>query len=127
MAVCTVRGELLSDVIGIGGGVIVIGVTTRTGVGCIVVVAVVACTTVVRDRRVCPDQLIEVIVNGESGWRPSGICCVACFAGGGQIQRYVTWICALYSHRYGNLRMLSECCCSCPGDSRYMQLLCARP
>ena len=41
MAVCTVRGELLSDVIGIGGGIIVIGVTTSAGVGRICIVTLV--------------------------------------------------------------------------------------
>ena len=39
-----------------------------------------------------PDQLIEVIVNGERSGRPSWICCVTGFTGGGQIQRYVAWI-----------------------------------
>ena len=39
--------ELLSDVIGVSGGVVVISVTTCTGIGCIVIIAVVAGCTVV--------------------------------------------------------------------------------
>ena len=31
-------------------------------------------------------------MNGESGWRPSGICGVTGFTGGGQIEGQVTWI-----------------------------------
>ena len=84
--------ELLSDVIGVSRCVIVIGMTTGTGIGRIVVIAVVAGCAVVGNGCVSPDQLIEVIVNGESGWRPSWICGVTGFTGGGQIQRYVAWI-----------------------------------
>ena len=94
MAVSACCRELLSDVVWIGGGVIIVGMTTCTGVWCIVVIAVVAGCTVIRDRCVCPDQLIEVIVNGERSWRPSGICGMTCFAGGGQIEGQVTRISA---------------------------------
>ena len=90
MTVSTCCRELLSDVIGVSRCVIVIGVTTCAGIGRIVVIAVVAGCTVISDRRVSPNQLIEVIVNGESSWRPSWICGVTCFTGGGQIQRDVT-------------------------------------
>ena len=94
MAFRTSCRELLSDVIGIGGGIVIIGMATGTGIGRIVVIAVVAGCAVIGNGCMRPDQLIEVIVNGESGWRPSGICCVTCFTGGGQIQCYVTWISA---------------------------------
>ena len=95
MAVSACCRELLSDVVWIGGGVIIVGMTTCTGVWCIVVIAVVAGCTVIRDRCVCPDQLIEVIVNGERSWRPSGICGMTCFTGGGQIESQVTRISAV--------------------------------
>ena len=94
MTVSTCGWELLSDVIGVSRCVIVIGVTTCTGVWCIVVIAVVAGCTVVGNGCVRSNQLIEVIVNGERSGRPSGICGMTCFTGGGQIQRDVTWICA---------------------------------
>jgi hypothetical protein len=41
VAFCTVRGELLSDVVGIRGGVIIIGMATGTGCGRICVVTLV--------------------------------------------------------------------------------------
>ena len=47
MTVSTCGRELLSDVIGVSGGVVVISVTTCTGIGCIVIIAVVAGCTVV--------------------------------------------------------------------------------
>ena len=87
MAVCTVRGELLSDVVWIGGGVIIVGMATGTGIGRIVVIAVVAGCAVVGNGCVCPDQLIEVIVNGESGRCPTRICGVTGFTGCGQVLR----------------------------------------
>ena len=47
VAVCTVCRELLSDVVGVCCGIVVIGVTTCTGIGCIIIIAVVAGCTVV--------------------------------------------------------------------------------
>jgi hypothetical protein len=76
-------------VVWIGRCVVIIGMTTCAGIGCIIVITVVAGSTVVRDSRVRPDQLIEVIVNGESGWRPSRVRGVTGFTGGGQIEGQV--------------------------------------
>ena len=83
MAFRTSCRELLSDVIGIGGGVVIIGMATDTGVWCVVVITIVTSRAVVGDGCVCPDKLIEVIVNRESSWRPSWICGMTCFTGGG--------------------------------------------
>ena len=85
MAFCTVRGELLCYVVGICGGVVIVGMATGTGVGCIVVITIVTNRAVVGDGCVCSDELIEVIVNGESGWRPSRLGGVAGFAGSRQV------------------------------------------
>ena len=92
MAFCTVRGELLSDVVRIRGGVVIIGMATGTGIWCIVVITIVTSRAVVGDGCVCSDELIEVIVNGESGWRPSRLGGVAGFAGSWQIESQVTWV-----------------------------------
>ena len=74
MAFCTVRGELLSYVVWIRGGVIVIGMATGTGIGRIVIIAVVAGCTVVGNGCVSPDQLIEVIVTGKvAGAHPGSV------------------------------------------------------
>ena len=94
MAFCTVRGELLSDVVRIRGGIVVIGMATGTGVWCVVVITIVTSRAVVGDGCVCPDKLIEVIVNGESGWCPSRLGGVAGFAGCRQVECQVTWISA---------------------------------
>ena len=60
--------ELLSDVVWIRGGIVIVGMATGTGVWCVVVITIVTSRAVVGDGCVCPDKLIEVIVNGESGW-----------------------------------------------------------
>ena len=77
--------KLLSDVVWIRGGIVVIGMATGTGVWCVIVITIVTSRAVVGDGCVCPDKLIEVIVNGESGWRPSGLGGVAGFAGCRQV------------------------------------------
>ena len=56
-----------------------------TSVWGIVVVSIMTSRAVVGDGCVCPDELIEVIVNRESGWRPSGLGGVAGFAGSRQV------------------------------------------
>jgi hypothetical protein len=94
MAFCTVRGELLSDVVRIRGGVVIVCMTTGTGVWCIVVITIMTSRAVVGNGCVCSDELIEVIVNGESSWCPSRICGMTCFTGCGQIECQVTWISA---------------------------------
>ena len=70
----TVGREPGSFVIWIGGGIIVVLVTSHTGIRCIVVVAIVAGRTVVGNRSVGSCEWIEVIVNGESSWCPTRIC-----------------------------------------------------
>ena len=47
MAICTIHGELLRDVIRIGSLIVVVRVTARAGIRCIVVVTVVTGSTVV--------------------------------------------------------------------------------
>ena len=85
MAVSTSCRELLSDVVRIRGGVVIVGMTTGTGVWCIVVITIMTSRAVVGDGCVCSDELIEVIVNGESGWCPSRLGGVAGFAGSWQV------------------------------------------
>ena len=52
VAVCAVHRELLGHVIRIGGGVKIVSMTSGTGVGRVVVIAVVAGRTVVGNGRV---------------------------------------------------------------------------
>ena len=95
VALFTAQRELLCLVIRIGGIVVIIRMTTGTGIGCIVVVAVMTCCTVVGNSRVRSGQLIEVVVYRECGRRPARIGSVAGFTGGRQIERRVVRIDAL--------------------------------
>ena len=89
---CTIGREPGSFVIWIGGGVIVILVTTHTGIRCIVVVAVVTGCTVVGNARVCSQQRVVVVVYGECRRHPVRICGVAHIAVSRNIQRQVVGI-----------------------------------
>ena len=86
---CTIGREPGSFVIWIGGGVIVILVTSHTGIRCIVVVAVVTGCTVVGNGCVRSDQLVEVVVYRECGRCPSRIGSVAGFTSRWQVKRRV--------------------------------------
>lgn len=57
----TFRWELCLSMIGIGCLVVIVGVTSKTKVGSIVVIAVVANITITGYRSMCPNQWIEII------------------------------------------------------------------
>lgn len=89
-----VRGELLCDVVGVSGLVIVRRVAARTGVRRIIVVAVVAGRTVVGDSRMCAVQRVIIIVDGKNSRRPAGGRMAGCAIGRYGESRMV-WIIAL--------------------------------
>ena len=91
MTRCTVGWKLLHGMVGLLGLVVVVRVTTRTGVGRGVVVAVVAGGTIVGYGGVSPVQHIEVIVNIECRRCP-GCRCMAGSAVRRQIQHQVPGI-----------------------------------
>ena len=62
MALCAIGGQLLRGVVGVGCLVVIGVVATVAGVGGIVIIAVVTGGAVVRDGGVRPDQSIEIIV-----------------------------------------------------------------
>lgn len=95
MTLLTVQRKLLRLVIGICSTVVIICMTSGTRIGCIVVITVMTHCTVVGNRRVRTDQLIEIIVYREGSRRPARISRVACFTGGRQIQGRVIRIHAL--------------------------------
>ena len=75
------------------GGCIVIGsVAAVAGVGCIVVIAIVAHCTAVGNGSVCPVECIIIIVNREGGRFPVRSRCVAHGTIGRQIQGHMVWV-----------------------------------
>ena len=85
----TIGRELLGYVIRISSLCEIIIVTTIARIGCIIVIAIMTGRTVVGNGSVSPQQLIEVIVNGESRRRPSRVSGMTGFAGNRQIERNV--------------------------------------
>lgn len=85
MTFCTIGRELLGYVIRICCLSEIIVVTTVTCVGGIVVIAVMTGCTVVGNGRMCPEQLVIVVVYRECRRCPSGIGCVTRFTGSGQV------------------------------------------
>ena len=73
MAICASRRELGGEVVWIGSRIVVCLMATRTGIGCIVVIAVVASRTVVGNRNMRPIQSIIVVVNREGRRIPPGV------------------------------------------------------
>jgi hypothetical protein len=71
VAVGTIGRELLCNVIGISGRVVVIGMASGTGIGRIVVVSVMTCRTVTGNSSMCSREWVEVVMQGESGRCPT--------------------------------------------------------
>ena len=88
----TVGREPGSFVIWIGGGIIIVLVTSHTGIRCIVVVTIVAGRTIIGNVGMSPNQRIIVIVYGECRGHPVRIGCMAHVAIGRNIQRQVVRI-----------------------------------
>ena len=84
-----VQRELLRFVIRVGCIVVIIRVTPRTCVRCVVVVTVMTGCTVVGNSCVRANQLVEVVVYRERGRCPSRIGSVAGFTSRWQVQRQV--------------------------------------
>ena len=70
-AVSAIGRELLYNVIGISGRVVVIGMASGTCIGRIVVVSVMTCRAVIGNSSMCSGEWVEVIVQGESGRCPT--------------------------------------------------------
>jgi hypothetical protein len=62
VAVSAIGRELLCNVIGISGHIIVIGMASGTGIGRIVVVSVMTCRAIACNHRMCTSQEIIVVV-----------------------------------------------------------------
>ena len=73
VAIRTSGRELRGEVVRIGSSIVVRLMAPRTGIGCIVVIAVVASRTVVGNRNMRPVQSIVVVVNRESRRIPAGV------------------------------------------------------
>ena len=84
-----VQRELLRFVIRVGCIVVIVRVTPRTCVRCVVVVTVMTRCTVVGNGCVRSDQLVEVVVYRECGRCPSRIGSVAGFTSRWQVKRRV--------------------------------------
>lgn len=77
VAILACIGELIRYMVWVGRRIVIRLMAAHTGVWCIVVVALMAGSAIVRNGRVCPRQGIVVIVNGEGSRCPSRIGCVA--------------------------------------------------
>ena len=71
MAILTSGWQLIGRVIRICCPIIINLVTTHTGIGCIIVIPVVAGDTIVGNRGMCPDQWVVIIVDREAGRFPA--------------------------------------------------------
>ena len=69
--------ELCGGMVGVGGTIKIVLVTTDTGVRCIVVIAIVTSGTFIGDGSMRSIERVEVIVNIESSGVPSGFCAMA--------------------------------------------------
>ena len=67
-------GRLVVRVVGL---VVIIEVTSRTGIGCVIVITVVAGSTLIRDGRMSSHQRIIIVVHRKLCGVPSGRCGVA--------------------------------------------------
>ena len=95
MTALTIRRKLGGFVVGICGRVVVCQVTAYTGVGCIVVIAVVTGSAVVSDSRMRAIKCIVVIVVGKSRRCPAGLGGVAARTVVAEAQRYVVGVAGL--------------------------------
>lgn len=73
MAGGTIRRELIGCVIRVRCGVEICCVAANTGIGRIVVIAVVAGRTIIRYCSMCAIQGIIIVVNGKGGRRPARV------------------------------------------------------
>ena len=69
--------------------VIICCMTSRTGIRCIVIIAVVAGSTIIGNCSVRPVQGIVIIVNRESSRIPAGCCCMTHFTVSRYTERHV--------------------------------------
>lgn len=77
--------------VGIGGIVVIVGVATRTGVGCVVIVAVVTLGAIIGDTGMSPVQRVVAVVVRKRGRFPG---CIGMAGGtiGGNIEGNVVRI-----------------------------------
>jgi hypothetical protein len=71
VAVGAIGRELLGYMVGVSGGIEIIGMASGTGIGCIVVVSVMTCRTVIGNSSMCSGEWVEVMVQGKSGRCPT--------------------------------------------------------
>ena len=95
MAALAVGRELRGFMVRVGSGIVVSQVAANTGVGCIVVIAVVTGSTVVGNSRVRPVERIVIVVIGKRSRRPARLGRMATGAVIAKAQRYVVGIARL--------------------------------
>ncbi len=69
----TIGWELRSLVIGVGGGIIFCRMTPGAGIGRVVVIPIMAGSTILGNTRMCPIQGMIILVNGEGCRRPARV------------------------------------------------------
>ena len=99
MAALTVCRELRGFMVRVGSGIVVSQVAANTGVGCIVVIAVVTGSTVVGNSRVRPVERIVIVVIGKRSRRPARLGRMATGAVIAKAQRYVIGVAGLIEIR----------------------------
>lgn len=92
MARSTICRELCGGVVGVGGRVIICGMATKTGIGCVIIIAVVAGRTVIGNDGMRTIQSIIIIVNSKGCRLPARLCRMTTGTIGWQIQRNVVGI-----------------------------------
>ncbi len=92
VAILTGGREARGGMFGAIGRVVIGGMTAKTGVRGIVVIPVVAGSTLIRDQGVRTIQRIIIVVNGEGGWRPARSRGMAHGTVRRNVQGYVIWI-----------------------------------
>ena len=99
MTALTVRRELSSFVVGVGGSVVIRQVAAHAGVGRIVVITVVAGHTVIGNSRMRAIERIVVVVVGKSRRCPAGLGGVAARTVIAEAQRHVVGVAGLVKIR----------------------------
>lgn len=92
MAILAICRELRNGMVGVRRLVVIIRVASRTGIGCIIIVAVVASGAVSGNDCVCSVQHVIVIMDRKISRHPVRRCRMAGSTIRGEAQRLVVWV-----------------------------------
>ena len=92
MAILASSRELRCGVVRVVGRIILIGMTSITSIGCVIVIPVMASRTIICNYGMCPVQSIVIIVDRECSRLPTRIGCMTHGAVGRYSQIDVIWI-----------------------------------